>query len=465
MSNMQCDEAQPACTSTGRFCDGFDFVPEGASAVQSPSTALTYASSPFADPLEARSLQYFAERTIGELETFFPDSLWSSHVLQLALSQEGIRHALMSLAAHHERFANPCAAGEPEFAFKQHSLAVRSLLAEDDPSTATETHLVSCLIFLCIEALQNEYRSAIRLFKHGVSMVKELRRRADAAEMMQSGANPISDGIVSTIEAFINRFAVQAALLAGDVDPSLVVGDHPSYDSVVADSASFASMSEARQMILDIAVDIIAQPPGSGSSEEMALVHVTYNRWCEKFDKLVSERSNSLPAKGIALLELHKRYLGIHLAAPDITIEDPPRWDEDTAAYEELMTFAETAVGPDISVEGPTTTTATTNGMPKFHMDLGVLPILFSTVLRCRDAGVRRRAISLMKSKRLQEGIWPSTTTSQVAERIVSLEQSGDDSGPLQRVQSVAIAFGSEQKVVTIRYGLRNSVFEEVLGW
>lgn len=482
--------ADPTGTSTGRSCDGFEFsLSEGALAAQSPSSALTYGSSPFADPLESRSLQYFSERTIGELETFFPDALWSSHVLQLALSQEGIRHALVSLAAHHERFANPDVGGEPIFAFRQHSLAVRSLLADEDPSMATPTHLVSCLIFVCIEALQNKYRSAIQLFRHGVSMAKELRRRADAARTSQSGSSSASGGIITAIEAFINRFAVQVALvcilsgfgavlpftmlmpvgqLSGDLDPTLVVGYSPGGRRIEPETASFASLSEARKSILDLATDIIAQPSDDDGKKETTWAHAAYGRWCRNFDKLVRERSDTLPPRGIALLELHKRYLGLHLAAPDLTIQDPSRLDEDTPAYEDLISFAETAVGTDVeeeeAEEAPTTTAV--KRKPQFHMDLGVLPILFSTVLRCRDAGVRQRAISLMKSTRLQEGIWPSTTTSHVAETILRLEQQTDDvAGPPQRVQSVSVVFDCDEKFVTVKYGLRDSVYQEVLAW
>ena len=482
------------------------------------STSLsTYSISPisYGDALEARSLQFFTERTISQFQSFFPDEFWNSHVLQFALSQDCIRHALVSLSAHHERYMRPRKTTGPAisiaptvdadraFALKQHNLAIQSLLACGDPSRALHVHLVSCLIFICIQAVQGEIRSAIQLFKHGLSMIEGLQneKRAGSAPLhlstsatstpsstlsatptTQAGqatadeqlpdplpvpaAPSFSDSIVTAVVGFLNRFSVQVSLLAGDIDPDLRIG-------VIANAVSkptltpetrFHTLLEARESILNLAIHVISGARGAlfgdGFLESGVLM---LGWWTAAFDRLVEERGPDLSKRGIALLELHKRYLAAHLQMPDPSKHPSVQWEEYLGEFQTLVLCAEKALQPDMDGQG--------SPPAQFHMDLGVIPVMFSTVLRCRDPGVRRRALAVLRDHRLQEGIWDSALTLRAAERIVMLEESsvsvsaaGTPALP-QRVKSVMVHMDSDDKVARLQYGLDNYTFEEVLDW
>ncbi|KAL1890736.1 hypothetical protein Sste5346_008061 [Sporothrix stenoceras] len=564
---VKCDETRPACLrckSTGRTCDGFDPLqsngstngnsngqpvalthrPSGRMSMSSSSASLSpslsmhrISPSSYGDPLEARSLLYFTERTIGQFQAFFPDDFWNSHVLQFALSQDCIRHALVSLSAHHERYSRPRAGvpaissttdvgnanigradAERAFAIKQHNLAIQSLLACGDPSKALHVHLVSCLIFICIEALQGELRSAIRLFKHGLSMIDELNRRtgilgetiggskgptnpppvtevttdtsantsASTSASSSSTSSPLpspspptpttpsfSDSIVNAVVAFLNRFAVQVALLAGDIDPDVSIGVMAGASSkpTLSPQTRFHSLLEARESILNLAIHVISGSPGALFGDgflESGVLMLSW--WTAAFDRMVDERGPSLSKRGIALLELHKRYLAAHLKLPNPSNSDE-RWDNHVAEFLELVSWAERALEPDVPTPGAPNPAAKI-GLPTFHMDLGVIPVMFSTVLRCRDPEVRRRALAVLRNHRLQEGIWDSSLTLRAAERIVMLEESsiaitaaaGANRKP-QRVKSVMVHMDPNEKVATLQYGLEDHTFEEVLDW
>ncbi|KJR87587.1 c6 zinc finger domain containing protein [Sporothrix schenckii 1099-18] len=588
-----CVPVMCARTSTGRVCDGFDPLPSDHSNSNGASngrfvavahrptgrmsmSALSPAPSPslsthrispssYGDPLEARSLLYFTERTIAQFQAFFPDEFWNSHVLQFALSQDCIRHAIVSLSAHHERYSRPHADGVPAissatttpsnmaifskvgssdmnanmdadraFAFKQHNLAIKSLLACGDPSKALHVHLVSCLIFICIEALQGELLSAIRLFKHGLSMIEELNRRtgilgkvtpgpsstdtaagtAPGAPKPASAATPgstasssastssaatastsassssttslpqtpqavmpsptapsFSDSIVNAVVAFLNRFAVQVALLVGDIDPDLNIGVMAgvSRKPTLSPDTRFHSLLEARESILNLAIHVLSGAPrarlGDGFLESAVLM---LGWWTAAFDQMVAERGPSLSPRGIALLELHKRYLAAHLKVPNPTNSDD-RWMNYVTEFADIVSLAERALQPEPDAVGTKETT-----LPTFHMDLGVIPVMFSTVLRCRDPVVRRRALAVLRNNRLQEGIWDSSLTLRVAERIVMLEESSVAAAAVaaagmarkpQRVKSIQVRMDPDEKVATLEYGLEDDKFEEVLDW
>ncbi|CAK7230250.1 hypothetical protein SBRCBS47491_007523 [Sporothrix bragantina] len=481
----------------------------------SPSlTTHTISPISYGDPLEARSLLFFTERTIGQFQAFFPDDFWNSHVLQFALSQDCIRHALVSLSAHHERYMRPRKTTGPAissavtstvdadraFALKQHNMAIQSLLACGDPSQALHVHLVSCLIFICIEALQGEIRSAITLFKHGLSMIDELNKRSAAAAAasvrstsnsatstppsMSSASSSVTDSvpaepdplpspttpsfpdsIVTAVVNFLNRFAVQVALLAGDIDPDLRIGviASASIKPSLSPTTRFHSLLEARESILNLAIHVISGSHNALFGEgflESGVIMLGW--WTVAFDRMVEEQGPQLSKRGIALLELHKRYLAAHLKVPNPSNGDI-RWDEHIDEFGDLVSWAEKALQPDIDGKG---------SLPaQFHMDLGVIPVMFSTVLRCRDPGVRRRALAVLRNHRLQEGIWDSSLTLRAAERIVMLEESsvalsagGLPTAP-QRVKTVMVHMDPDEKVARLQYGLENYTFEEVLDW
>jgi Fungal specific transcription factor domain len=139
------------CSSTGRTCSYPVSVQSSPGIVPNPSPL------PFQGP-EVRSLQFFTERTVRQLTTFFPDELWSSLVPQLSHSESGIQHALLSLASYHESFlgigrrARDEQQSDPHFALSHYNLAIKTLLSTGrGHSSSIYVNLISCLIFLCIE--------------------------------------------------------------------------------------------------------------------------------------------------------------------------------------------------------------------------------------------------------------------------------------------------------------------------
>ena len=129
-------------TSTGRKCDGYE---EPKLLAYRPKV-----TSPLGDVTEMRSLQFFTEMTVKQLGSFFSDELWTKRVIQLAYSNDGIKHALLALSSHHERFLQVGYDGATSFATKHQSLAIKQVLANTS-NQCTLVHLLSCLMFICIE--------------------------------------------------------------------------------------------------------------------------------------------------------------------------------------------------------------------------------------------------------------------------------------------------------------------------
>ncbi len=113
------------------------------------------AAAPARSQLELRSLRFFVERTVPQFTAFFPDELWRTVVLRLALAEPSIQHALASLAAYHERFlhsgSSAAQPGEAVFALRQYNAAIRELTTIPQSRSSVCTNMVAYLLFICIE--------------------------------------------------------------------------------------------------------------------------------------------------------------------------------------------------------------------------------------------------------------------------------------------------------------------------
>lgn len=109
-----------------------------------PASGLTSAQ-------EARSLQFFVERTIKQLTNFFPDDLWGKQVLQVAQSEASIRHALVSFSAYHEAFTTSGSRDEVPFALRHYNASIQQVCQSRPDLSWTYIQLLSCSIFICIE--------------------------------------------------------------------------------------------------------------------------------------------------------------------------------------------------------------------------------------------------------------------------------------------------------------------------
>lgn len=149
-------------SSTGRKCDGYDSAsgetsPTSMMAVVCVKEAAISGALPVRDlnPGEHRSLQFFAERTVKQMVTFFPDELWSTVVLRLAHSEPSIMHALVAFSSYHERFlcstANQDEEAGAEFSLQQYNKAIRYRLDALQSGQSLEKEFITCLIFICIE--------------------------------------------------------------------------------------------------------------------------------------------------------------------------------------------------------------------------------------------------------------------------------------------------------------------------
>ncbi|EHK20464.1 uncharacterized protein TRIVIDRAFT_68999 [Trichoderma virens Gv29-8] len=213
---------------------------------------------------------------------------------------------------------------------------------------------------------------------------------------------------------------------------------------------AFRQLAEAREVIHGIALEWMSDRPAGGAALS-ALVN-RFEEWCQAFEAFDQENRHLLTSaadrRALTLLELQKRYLATHLSILKTKeINDETMWDGYSNEFNEMLNIAEASM--QIHDSG-----VASNRQPRFHMDTGVIPILFAIITRCRDPFIRRRAIELMTWNPMQEGLWNSVLVAKAAQRLITLEEgtvavgSSSDISAEARVQGISVYAGDERHVV-----------------
>lgn len=164
---VKCDEATPfcyCCTSTGRKCDGYaQNVEKSSESARKSSGALicspSIGSGGTAD--ERRSFFFFQQNTAPQLSGFFGGNFWETLLLQSALHDASIRHAIIALGSLHANFEShdgaitqsPTSGWNDDFALRNYSQAISKLVGplSREGRRAIDVCLICSILFACLE--------------------------------------------------------------------------------------------------------------------------------------------------------------------------------------------------------------------------------------------------------------------------------------------------------------------------
>ena len=160
---VKCGEEKPLCmrcTSTGRKCDGYA-PPKGSNSGLQDSIHKSISTTPTQDPMEQRLLYFFTTFTAPMLRGNFSPEFWERKVLQAAVAEPSIRHAVIAIGAIHEDFSSRLQIHDSDyeppiqaFALRQYTKAIRHL----HQLMATQAQqldftLLACILFICFDSL------------------------------------------------------------------------------------------------------------------------------------------------------------------------------------------------------------------------------------------------------------------------------------------------------------------------
>ncbi|OAQ95842.1 hypothetical protein LLEC1_00262, partial [Akanthomyces lecanii] len=384
-------------------------------------------------PNEVRSFQYFQEKTLSQLFTFIHEDIWTSHIVQTANMDQGIWHSVIALSSFHENFVCHGYFGpqnHDRFALKQYNMSIQGILGSQRNSSNAHVHLISCILFVCIEVLRGRTSTVLQLLVTGYAILKEERMRSCCAHTESSGPSLTDrDALFAAADVFLSRIAAQAYMLVKGVDPNLatMVAEILDFEQFAwKERPTFHTLNQAQHALSNLRLELETY-----NQSGVGMVPLKLRWWVTAFEEFKKDYADQLTTqegkRGLALLELQRLYVGVESTVfdgPPGTEEDPLRWDAHTDAFREMIRHAEAATDADTSSQHDAAVISTRKS-PQFHMHTGVVPVLYGIIHKCRDPAIRRRAIALMTRSQRLEGVWDSQVVLAVAMRAMAAEEQG----------------------------------------
>jgi hypothetical protein len=526
---IKCDETKPTClrcTSTGRTCDGYPAVStnqqwEIITATSVPSLIqLTGNLKLAADGNAGICLQFFRTHTVTYLSSIFKSEFWDQIILRAAHHNNAILHAAIAVGSAHKNLvtrANRSVSTDDEWAVQQYNKAIRSLTTTKETAApqSLDVILAVCVLFTCFEVCKFNPP----YFVLSITGIKVLRRQhGQAITHVQGGINilaeqqswrskqTISNGKSESMIPFDQLIAVFSCLetqLCRLAQPIpylfLALTQSPkSVDEVCVDARAAAPLSgfnsfDGAWNTLNgfwhdlMAVIYQASQLHDPSDEAARIIFVNrqqnllcaFSEWNTAFRLLLQEQpiTTSSPKRdkrAAALLEAN--YLVGLQILETLTELGEMCWDRYLPNFERVTQLAAVVAGKNEDLDDgvfeakgnprlPTPKVSSDRKVPVLSLDHGIVPMLFHVVWKCRDAAVRKLAITILEEYPRLEGLWDGLLVAAVGRRIdeierhgVSLADAAEKREPQDvilewsRILLVDVTFNADGKEATLAY-------------
>jgi hypothetical protein len=264
--------------------------------------------------------------------------------------------------------------------------------------------LLSCILFICMEFLQDNISNALALLGQGFKL---LSSTPAATEKVKS-----HHAIHDIAAPFLARHAVLASTF-GTSDWFSRVDNR-----VLQPNLTFSTLRDARSalyMLMEHGHAFIRMAgmrikDHDAIEDLMPLRDILLSKfmeWHSIFSQLdcrtstleICASSNLLMYHSVAIIWL-STYLSLVQTA----------FDQYNDRFEIIVHHADVII---TLVDTP----------PSFTFEMGVIPPLYFVATKCRDPAIRRRALSLLKKAPKRESSWSALPTTRVVEKVIALEE------------------------------------------
>ncbi|OAQ61838.1 fungal specific transcription factor domain-containing protein [Pochonia chlamydosporia 170] len=414
---------------------------------------------------ESNCLDFFRYWSSERLSGVFQSRFWSSRVLQLSNNEPAVFHALIALSSFQRSeittdmsLEGPKSSKSRSFIDKwqqlglqQYNKAIESLhihFAAKDHLSIKVT-LAVCILLTCTDIIRGARAAANTHIENGIRLLLALYRADNGLQQiatLTANARPMNsmqDRCIELdlIEAVIRLntqnlvfgHPIRVLLTAAGLGPLYPLEMPPTFDS----------LGEMRTY-LDRILNLVLRPPRKrsqkGTWEKLSLeefncqqhfLQRALDKWLSAYQASVPVVQLSLLSRlspGIELLRVYYVMATIMLSARDPgggLAGSQMTYDSHSETFEDVLERTTTVFGILNQAESPI---PGCDWIPDqrgldLKADMGILPPLSYTAIKCRQPFIRRRAIELLVRVSHCEGLWDGVAVAAVVQKIIELEE------------------------------------------
>jgi hypothetical protein len=380
---------------------------------------------------EGKYMQWFQHRMIHNISGFFEPTFWTDIVVPATWTEPAVTHAVIALSSAYYNDVSrrqDLPDIQEQFTLQQYTKAIHHLrlrmISQD--SAGTIVVLVTCLLFTFLEYFRNQHSAATLHLHNGLKLLRDLHR--DSAELVH-GVLIVGPAVkrrkvdLAVLQAFASMH-LQADLFSNNLsDIALIL----QITETEIPSPTFISLEEARDSLEKLfhGIMMISQrmqpairdaggcPLSLRQAQEVALCHLEL--WRTTYEQTMETLLIDQPRQFLA----DKLLLNYHTLASvmcqcmhslDETKHEEYICDFINIVQRSIELWKYHKFAQDTTSTGPTT-------------DIGWIPPLYYTALKCRSHRVRLHAIRLLRSVPHKAGFWDSTLAANVTEKVMQLEE------------------------------------------
>jgi len=414
---------------------------------------------------EKRSFGYFQSRACQDLGGCFNLSFWAGEVLQASLHYPSVRHLIVALGAAYETFElrqqpDESAVGQ-QLVLQQCNLSIRHM-SELFSSATTDHHsnetvcciLTASILFTYISSLQGHLTQAIEHIRSGMKVLldfEKLARRPDVREPYPVPLSRLRSLLMSMygqLRAIINDEALSQwghGLLASDLEPVI----------------RYVSVSEAHDYVERLFQNTLAflqdadfSPPtthiqiAASTARRAALCRaLDTSRTALEILSRQSPEAKEQAKNGVTILRTYHILIDVRLRIDPLQpSKREDSFDDMEADLEKILDNCEILVNHGRKAPQ----------LPSCSSGLGYVMPLHTVAARCRNPGLRKRALGLLLSIARRECLWDSVLTGKIVAKTQEIEEQSrtasspsSSHGPVAsdlRVREVKITFEGDRK-------------------
>ncbi|KAL0931298.1 C6 zinc finger domain protein [Colletotrichum truncatum] len=424
---VKCDETHPCCKRclvTRRPCVWPDPSRRGNRAVVlAPAEPLRPALNDAAarpNTAGARALSYFQYKSAQEFAGYFDGQFWGVTVLQMGHREPCVNQLLVALGALHEGFRNePVLRPDPDAVMLRHraneeyTKAIRLFIQhiEEREWTSLDVTLTCAALCIAFEWLRGTAHDANHHLKESLNTMAQWLN-GDAPDSNSTKIkSPQGEFIRTQLKPIFVTMALHTRTL--NEPPKIPL---PVIESEHIDLERFSNVHQARDSLVFLlaksfpeAVSHYTVDPDTASPGD---IYLQLEKWGHCLDKFIAEHEGMDRDPRVAILRLW--HIGAKLLYYGENGDSELFYDKFSSDFESQVDLAEWLVSESM--------------IPRcrFSIDMGALPTLYYTAVKCRHPGTRRRAIDLMKAWPRREAVYDSLACAALAAEIVKIEE-GDD--------------------------------------
>lgn len=384
---------------------------------------------------------------------FISASFWHTVVFQACQSEPAVLHAALTLSCVHRggistdqtpEFCDDNLDDQETFVLRQYLKAIShlsALLAKRDRSSI-RIALVACVLFVCLEFLRGHFQTAQVHLQNGLKVLAEQQAggttRADTGILsLQAHGEPVDDHIVEALY----RLHVQVELFNCTYQRPGLVLQRPGPSFLPSRFSTVREASKEMDRLLNKVFALSQRAFQQQASQGLPVqgpstlnncqqhIQAELKAWLDTFKASAETLQKEAQTKAF-VYQLLKGYhaMASIMAGTCLRGYDESVFDSYTEQFVTIIDLfsqhREMRPVPVLS-QAP----GQRLNMARSVIDIGWIPPLYYTALKCRVHRVRLQAVQLLESTSHREGIWDSKIAACVARKVMDLEEGASNGG------------------------------------